>query len=435
MSNDKFQKLGIAVPEILLPRDGVDMTKWAVVACDQYTSQPEYWDGVEKLVGDAPSTYHITLPEIYLESPDKAERIKRIHAKMSQYMAEGVFQSTHGALFTQRTIGGATRDGLIIALDLEQYNFNVGSQSLIRATEGTILDRIPPRVEIRNGAPLESPHIMVLIDDPEMQVIEPLRAATVAKPLYDFDLMMNGGHVAGWSVDEQLLDKSIDALGRLADVAAFKARYGAGDDKGVLLFAMGDGNHSLATAKTVWEKEKAHLPADHPLRYALVELVNVHSPALVFEPIHRVLFGLKSNIVDAAKNFWPELAIAQVADSAAMERAVKTDDGTQKCGYVSSDGFFVWTFVKPTSQLAVGTLQSFLDKFVVQNAEKIDYIHGTEEVCTMGAAAGNCGFFLPGMNKGDLFKTVIFDGALPRKTFSMGEANEKRFYLECRRIA
>jgi hypothetical protein len=435
MPDETYQDLGVLVPEIMLPREGTDMEKWAVVACDQYTSQPEYWDKVEALVGAAPSTLRITLPEIFLESPDKAERIKKIHATMSEYIADQIFSSKKGAVLTERTINGAVRSGLIVALDLEQYDFSVGSQSLIRATEGTILDRIPPRVEIRNGAPLESPHIMVLIDDPQMSVIEPLAAAKSATPLYDFDLMMNGGHVAGWSVPQELFATSMNALHVIADPMTFKARYGAGDDKGVLLFAMGDGNHSLATAKTVWEMNKAKLPVNHPLRYALVELVNVHSPALVFEPIHRVLFGLAGDITAGAKAFYPSLEVVQVADRNAMEQAVKMEDSAQKCGFVNSDGYFVWTFTQPTSQLTVGTLQPFLDTLVKGGTAKIDYIHGAEEVCTMGAQAGNCGFFLPGMNKNELFKTVIFDGALPRKTFSMGEANEKRYYLECRSIS
>lgn len=434
MQENKFADLGVIVPEILLPKKGVDMTKWAVVACDQFTSQPEYWKSVEALVGDAPSTLRITLPEIFLEAPDKSSRIKKIHETMREYIDEQLFETKHAAVFTQRTIGGATRDGLIIALDLEQYDFRVGSQSLIRATEGTILDRIPPRVEIRNGASLESPHIMVLIDDPEMQVIEPLRAATNAPPLYDFDLMMDGGHVSGWSIDETLLEASFTSLRQLARPDAFRKRYGATEQHGVLLFAMGDGNHSLATAKTVWEMKKKDLPADHPLRYALVEIVNVHSPALVFEPIHRVLFGLTTDVVVAARKQWSDLDIVKVAGREAMEKAVKTEDGKQKCGFISSEGYFVWTFMAPTSQLAVGTLQTFLDTLVKGGLAKIDYIHGAEEVSTLGRAAGNCGFYLPAMNKHDLFKTVIFDGALPRKTFSMGEANEKRYYLECRSI-
>lgn len=435
MLNNNYQRLGVAVPEILLPKEGTDMSKWSVVACDQYTSQPEYWEEVEQVVGEAPSTYRITLPEIFLEAPDKSARIQKIHETMQQYIDGEIFKKQNGACYTERTVGGRTRAGLILALDLEQYDFAVGSQTLIRATEGTVLNRIPPRVEIRDGAPLESPHIMVLIDDPSMTVIEPLAIVKSNTPLYDFDLMMHGGHISGWSVDAETFDTAFAALATLADKEQFMERYQAPADKGVLLFAMGDGNHSLATAKTVWEMKKAELPADHPLRYALVEIVNVHSPAIIFEPIHRVVFGLTSDVEAMAQQHFTGLVVERVADREAMITAVNAAGNVQKCGFVDSHGYFVWTFTTPTSQLAVGTLQTFLDKFIIEGAEKIDYIHGTDEVCAMGQADGNCGFFLPGMNKYDLFKTVIFDGALPRKTFSMGEAHEKRFYLECRAIA
>jgi len=274
----------------------------------------------------------------------------------------------------------------------------------------------------------------VLIDDPQETVVEPLKKYKNKKPLYDFDLMLDGGHIAGWLVKEDELSSSIDALEKLADPVAFKNKYTIHDNLGVLLFAMGDGNHSLATAKTVWEKHKNGLPENHPLRYALVEIVNLYSDALVFEPIHRAIFGLKQDIIESTKEYWPNLVIEKVNDENEMEKIVKSDTGEQKCGFISKSGYYIWKFINPTNQLAVGTLQSFLDTFVKNGAEKIDYIHGTKEVCSMGREENNCGFFLPTLNKTDLFKTVIFDGALPRKTFSMGEAQEKRYYLECRKI-
>ncbi|MBU0612177.1 DUF1015 domain-containing protein [Patescibacteria group bacterium] len=434
MFNKKYEDLGVLVPEILLPKKGIDFSKWAIVACDQYTSQPDYWGKVEKIVGDNPSTYRLILPEIFLEVPDKMERVNKIHSSMKKYLEQNIFETKKGAVYLEREVAGKIRPGLMVALDLEKYDFNVGSQTLIRATEGTILSRIPPRVEIRDGAPLESPHIMILIDDPEKTVIEPLKIYKNKEALYDFDLMLGGGHIAGWLVEENELDSSLQALNKLADPALFKNKYNTKENHGVLLFAMGDGNHSLATAKVVWENHKKDLPADHPLRYALVEIVNLYSEALVFEPIHRVIFGLKKDIMMSAKEYWPELIIEQVADKIAMEKIIKENTGKQKCGFVSQEGFFVWTFINPTSQLTVGTLQPFLDEFIKVGAEKIDYIHGTEEICSMGKIADNCGFFLPSMSKNDLFRTVIFDGALPRKTFSMGEAHEKRYYLECRKI-
>lgn len=430
----KYEDLGVLIPEILLPKKGTDLPKWAVVACDQFTSQPDYWEKVEKKVGSSPSTYRLTLPEIFLESPDKSERIKKIHSAMDEYLRQNIFETKKGAVYLEREVEGKIRQGLVIALDLEKYDFNVGSQSLIRATEGTILSRIPPRVEIRDNAPLESPHIMVLIDDPERTVVEPLKNIKDKESLYDFDLMLGGGHIAGWLINERRLDSSLQALNKLANPTIFRDKYQTTEKQGVLLFAMGDGNHSLATAKTVWESHKKDLPADHPLRYALVEIVNLYSEALVFESINRVIFGLKENIIEAAKKHWPELIIEKMADESKMEESIKNNSVEQKCGFVDSSGFYVWTFLKPSHQLTVGTLQLFLDKFTKTGAEKIDYIHGTNEVCLMGREKGNCGFLLPAMNKNDLFKTVIFDGALPRKTFSMGEAHEKRYYLECRKI-
>ncbi len=434
MSNKRNEDLGVLIPEILIPGKDTDFSKWAVVACDQFTSQPEYWESVEKNVGDKPSTYRITLPEIFLESSDKKERIEKIRGNMNKYLSENTFETKKGAVYVERKIAGKIRKGLVIALDLEKYDFIVGSQTLIRATEGTILSRIPPRVEIRDGAQLESPHIMVLIDDPKMTVIEPITANLNKKPLYDFDLMLDGGHINGWLVEENEIDSSLKALEKLADPSLFKNKYNTSNKHGVLLFAMGDGNHSLATAKTVWEMHKNNLPENHPLRYALVEIVNLYSDALVFEPIHRVIFELKENIVEEAKKFWPNLIIEKVASEKEMENIVKNNTDEQKCGFINQDGFYVWKFVKPECQLVVGTLQSFLDKFIKNGAKNIDYIHGTKEVCKMGTEKNNCGFFLPVLDKKELFKTVIFDGALPRKTFSMGEANEKRYYLECRKI-
>lgn len=435
MPNKKHEELGVLIPEILLPKKEIDLSKWAVVACDQFTSQPDYWQKVEEIVGDSPSTLRITLPEIFLESEDKVKRIEDIDVTMKKYLEQNIFETKKGAVYVEREVEGKIRSGLVIALDLEKYDFNVGSQTLIRATEGTILSRIPPRVQVREGASLESPHIMVLIDDPEKTVIEPLKANKDKEPLYDFDLMLGGGHIAGWLVEENEMENSLQALSKLADPELFKNKYNTTDKHGVLLFAMGDGNHSLATAKTVWENNKKDLPEDHPLRYALVEIVNVYSDALVFESINRVIFGLKENIVDFAKKYWPELVIEQVSDKKAMEDVIKNNTEGQKCGFVNEEGFFIWTFMNPTNQLTVGTLQPFLDEFIKSGAEKIDYIHGTEEVCSMGGLSNNCGFLLPSMDKNNLFKTVIFDGALPRKTFSMGEAAEKRYYLECRKIS
>ncbi|MBQ2517279.1 MAG: DUF1015 domain-containing protein, partial [Clostridia bacterium] len=284
---------GICVPEIMFPAEGVDLSKWACVACDQYTSQPDYWEGCEKVVGDAPSTLRIMLPEIYLEKPGEDERIAAIRKTMDEYMANGTLRSLgQGFMLTRRTVDGKTRTGLVVALDLECYDYNKGSTTLIRATEGTIVERIPPCLRIRDGAPLELPHIIVLIDDDKRTVIEPIYDAVKAQPkFYDFELMQKGGHIEGWFInDEQTVKNAIDAVTALIDPMKY------GREMAPLLFAMGDGNHSFATAKANWEKLKATLPEEerenHPARYALVELENVHDEGIVFEPIHRVVFGV-----------------------------------------------------------------------------------------------------------------------------------------------
>ncbi|MFZ5903125.1 MAG: DUF1015 domain-containing protein [Chloroflexota bacterium] len=430
--------IGIQIPQVYLPKPGTDLTRWAVIACDQFTSQPEYWEKVEKLVGGAPSTLNLTLPEIHLEKPGEAERIRKIQAAMQDYLAQGLLEPHDGLIYVERTVNGRTRKGIMLCLDLERYDYTKGSSSLIRATEGTIIERLPPRMKIREGAALELPHILVLIDDPNHTVIEPVGAAKAdLKKLYDFDLMLGSGHLAGYAVSDALEEKVIAALRGLAQPKTFAAKYGIDEDKPVLLFAMGDGNHSLATAKAIWEKNKAAVGMDHPSRYALVEIENVHDEALEFEPIHRVLFGLKKDLFAAMRShFGADFAYKPVSGAREMVEAVDSAHGArQAIGLVGGGAFGVIEIANPSSNLPVGTIQAFLDPFLKEGgAEKIDYVHGGEVVCMLGAQAGNAGFYLPGMHKSDLFKTVILDGALPRKTFSMGEAHEKRFYMESRRI-
>jgi hypothetical protein len=432
--------IGIQIPDILLPKAGVDLRKWAVIAVDQFTSEPEYWEQVEKITSDAPSTFQIILPEIYLEKPGEAERIQSIQQTMREYLDAGILEPREGLIYIERTAAGKTRKGLVMCLDLEHYDYTKGSTSLIRATEGTIIDRLPPRMKIRTGAPLELPHILVLIDDPEKTVIEPLAAAKDKLPkLYDFDLMLGSGHLVGYAVDDQELENGVvAALRGLAQPEAFAAKYGLGADSPVLLFAMGDGNHSLATAKAVWEQMKPNVGMDHPARYALIELENVHDEGLEFEPIHRVLFGLKTDIYAALEAaFGTNYAYSQVANAEEMVAAVNHGDpARQLIGFVGGGrGFGVVAISNPATNLAVGTVQNFLDPFIKQgNAEKIDYVHGADVTVRLGQQPGNVGIYVAGMEKDELFKTVILDGALPRKTFSMGEAIEKRFYVEARKI-
>ncbi len=431
--------IGIQIPQVYLPKPGVDLKKWAVIACDQFTSEPEYWQEVERMVGDAPSTLNLTFPEVHLEKTGEENRIKNIQLTMRSYLEQGILQPRDGLIYVERTVSGKTRKGIILCLDLERYDYNKGSSSLIRATEGTIVDRLPPRIKIRQGAVMELPHILVLIDDPNHTVIEPL-AADKAKleKLYDFDLMLDSGHLAGYAVNEAHEDQVIDALRGLANPKTFAAKYGIGTDQPVLLFAMGDGNHSLATAKAIWEKMKLEAGMDHPSRYALVEIENVHDEGLEFEPIHRVLFGLKKDLFAALeKTFGANFSYTPVSSGAEMIQRVDNANGQKQAVGLVGGGkqFGVIEIANPTSNLAVGTLQSFLDGFLKNGgAEKIDYVHGEDVVERLALQAGNAGFYLAGMHKNELFKTVILDGALPRKTFSMGEAREKRFYMEARKI-
>jgi len=432
--------IGIQIPQVYLPKPGTDLKKWAVIACDQFTSEPEYWHDVEKIVGDAPSTLNLTFPEVHLEKPGGAERIQSIQAAMRKYMDEGILQPHEGFIYVERSVAGRTRKGVVLCLDLECYDYTKSSTSLIRATEGTIVDRLPPRMKIREGAAMELPHILVLIDDPNRTVIEPLGAAkSKLEKLYDFDLMLDSGHLAGYAVSGEFENQVVEALRGLARPETFAAKYGIGADKPVLLFAMGDGNHSLATAKAIWEKIKSQVGMDHPARYALVEIENVHDEGLEFEPIHRVLFGLKKDLFAALQSaFGANYKYTPVASAEEMVKAVDSAEGEKQAIGLVGGGrqFGVVEIAHPSTNLPVGTIQAFLDPFVKDGgAEKIDYVHGEDVTVRLGGQPGNAGIYLPGMHKSDLFKTVILDGALPRKTFSMGEAREKRFYMEARKIS
>jgi len=445
---DCCELLGIRIPEVLLPKSGVDMTKWSVVACDQYTSQPGYWKSVEDYVGAEPSTLRLVFPEVYLESDGRSERIASIAKTMAGYLADGTLAAQKpGVIYIDRKTSRAdSRKGILLAVDLEKYDYGKGSQSLIRATEGTIIERLPPRIKVREKAILELPHIMLLIDDADKTVIEPIAAkAGELEKLYDFDLMMGGGHIKGYRVDDAgLISGMLGALERLARPETFKAKYGADDKKGVLLFAVGDGNHSLATAKACWENLKRSLPASgiagHPARYALAEVVNVHDEGLTFEPIHRVVFNVNvQHILSSISDTFPGSYFRYPESGDCLEslaRAARANPKTHVISFIASGKPGVAVIKNTDFNLEAGTLQYFLDRYASANpGVRIDYIHGEEVVASLGAKEGNIGFYLPPMDKRDLFKTVVHEGVLPRKTFSMGEAEEKRFYLECRKIA
>lgn len=409
---------------ILLPKN-TDMTKWSVVACDQYTSEPEYWNDVEKIVGDAPSTLKLTLPEIYLEDENVSKRIAKINSNMKALLDEDFFNEYKDSMiYLERTQSdGKIREGLIGVVDLEAYSYEKGAETPIRATEKTVIERIPPRVKIRENAPLELPHIMILIDDDKKQIIENLKnKVSEDNIVYDFDLMKNGGHVKGYLLNEETMDEVDKGLKELADKEVFAKKYDV-NNKEVLLFAMGDGNHSLATAKACYEKLKETMSEEeylnNPARYALVELVNLHSQALEFEAINRVIFNTNpEKLLNSLKEYYQ----------------INKDGNGQEIEVITNDVDEKWYIENPKSNIAVGSIQIFLDEYLKNNEGKIDYIHGEETTKNLAKQSGNVGFIFEAMPKNELFKTVILDGSLPRKTFSMGHSYDKRYYLESRKI-
>ncbi len=419
---NRFEYLPFKPADILLPQN-CDLTLWSVVACDQYTSRPEYWQRVEDRVGRAPSALRLILPESCLEGPSVETDIMEINSNMSRYLREGRFRELPDSLiYVERTLdSGKVRRGLIGAVDLEAYDYEPGAASAIRATEGTVMSRIPPRVAVRKNAPIELPHVMLLVDDPNRVIIEPLSSRTEEmEKLYDFDLMERGGHIRGWLLTEELKAWVLQALNTRKDRVE--------RDLDGLLFAVGDGNHSLATAKECYERRKGMTAPEQwpglPSRYALCEVVNLHDDSLEFEPIHRVVFGVEpGELLDALMNFYPS-AIRGGGEGHVLPFTINR----------WSQGEI--TITAPTAQLPVGTLQNFLDEYIAAHPKaRVDYIHGADEARQLAEEREDAvAFLLPPMGKEKLFPTVIHDGVLPRKTFSMGEAHDKRFYLEARKI-
>ncbi len=401
--------------DILLPKQGTDMTKWAAVACDQFTSQPEYWEKAYSIADGAPSTLDLILPEAYLESPDAEDRITAVNREMEHYINDGLFDCyPDSMIYLERTDScGAVRAGIIGVIDLEKYDYSKGSTTEVRATEATVPERIPPRLKVRRNALVELPHIMILIDDPQLTVIEEItKKRSSLKKLYDFELMLGGGRAAGYLMDADDISKTDSALAQLKEKS------------GGLLYAMGDGNHSLATAKAFYEELKKQSPdmdtQKCPARYALAEIVNLHSPALNFEAIHRIISDVDPDSLLAALD--SRLGLAEETQ------------GTRSFTWISGGRSTVYSITKPCSNLTVGSVQSVIDDFIRTNGGKIDYIHGEDVVRELAKADSSAGILLPDMGKEELFPTVIRDGALPRKTFSMGHAEDKRYYIEARLI-
>ncbi|MFP4373209.1 MAG: DUF1015 domain-containing protein [Spirochaetaceae bacterium] len=435
-ATDRLKALGILVPEILLPRADIVLSRWAVIACDQHTSNPSYWRQVEETVDEAPSTLNLVFPEVYLEDGDIDARVSTIRASMERYLAEGVLEP-HGplAVFTERfTRGERPRRGLVVAIDLERYDYAPGSTTLVRATEETILSRLPVRERIRAGAPLELPHVMLLLDDPDDTVFGALESVrTSLRPLYDTELMLGGGRLRGYAVEDGPALEAIAApLEALADPVQLACRYGTDDE---LLLAVGDGNHSLAAAKGVWEREKAAGadPNVHPGRYALVEIVNLYDPALTIEPIHRALFGadlgaVREGLRRIARDGWEEVGGVRQA----MEHARGAADAF--C-FVHAGGASVFTVAGDDTALPQERVEAEIERLRQEDERvTVDYIHGTEELERIAGEEGRAGVIMPGLERELLFPRVVTSGPLPRKMFSMGESFEKRYYLEARRI-
>ena len=386
---------------ILLPKENFE--KWAVVACDQYTSEPDYWNDVDSTVGSAPSALRVTLPEIYL-SGNVAERIDNINATMKNYLDSGVFDTFENSMiYVEREISsGKIRHGIVGALDLEAYDWRPGAKSLIRATEQTVIERIPPRVEIRKNAPLELPHILILIDDPDNKILGDLEATkNDMKKAYDFDLMKNSGHISGYLIDSEAQDKINKALSEIISSDG-------------MLFAVGDGNHSLATAKECYTRNPSELS-----RYALCEIVNIHDDSLVFEPIFRVMFSVSpSDVLSSIEKYFGS------CDDISGNKVHCIFGEEEKDIYIPTNG-----------SLTVGALQNFIDSYIKEHeGAEVDYIHGEDVVETLSRKENTIGFIFDGMKKSELFPAIMLDGVLPRKTFSMGHASDKRFYIEARKI-
>ena len=443
-----FEELGLQMPDVLLPKK-IETKKWAVIACDQYTQNQEYWSQVEKNCKESPSTLNLILPEIYLNSPDKKERISKIRSTMKNYLDNGIFDSEKKEFIyiERKTAFGRCRHGLLACINLDNYEWEPFSKALVRATEATILDRIPPRKEIRNGAPLELPHIMLLVNDPEHILVE-ATGEKVKKseksPLYSGDLMQNGGSITGWAVntEEEIaeIQKSLNII----------AENNTEKDGSVFLFAVGDGNHSLATAKTVWEGYKQEMLKNGkskeeiekcPVRFAMVEIVNLYDSGLTFEPIHRVIFNAdaKKLISFAADKLGGK--ITEKTDFAELSKTAKDNSSGANFGfaYTENGKTKFLTLSTKINELAVAHLQPVLDKFIEEENKSgaeisIDYIHGEDELLSLGKKDNAVALLLPPITKDSFFATINGRGPLPRKSFSMGEADEKRFYMECRRL-
>ena len=450
----KLNSLGLEVPSVLLPQ-GVDMQKWPVIACDQFTQDRDYWEKAKNAAEGSPSTLNLIIPEVFLGDGDEAKRIADIHSAMKRYLADGVFgQPRQGFIYIERdTPYQKKRRGLIAAVDLEHYDWQPSARPLIRCTEGTVAERLPPRMDIRRGAPLELPHVMLLIDDDADELLPALggRAQKTA-PVYTSRLMMDSGSVSGWFLDAEsdlsFIAEKIDALCRRS-----AGRYSGDDGKAgqPFLFAVGDGNHSLAAAKGIWEEYKTSHSTDsrgqdglpvHACRYALVEIENIYDPAIQFEPIHRVVFNIDFDKTVSLLSRLPDFSCRPVDSAQELVRLCKNPVSANCFGIISQGRYAL--IETSAAGIATACLQPLLDEYAGDNPQLIDYIHDEDEVLRLSDGGANSpansaspasqavGILLPPVQKSGLFQTVGRLGPLPRKSFSMGHSCEKRFYLECR---
>jgi len=404
--------------DILLPKK-CDMTLWSTVACDQFSSNPSYWDHVAELTRDVPSTMHMILPEAYLETVDQDDATRRINQTMADYISSDLFEVLpHSYIYVKRTLpDGTLRRGLVGAIDLNYYNYSADSITPIRATEHTVESRLPARVEIRKNALLEMPHIMLFVDDRDDIVMRSAKMSA-GKPIYDFDLMCSSGHISGYSISGTNADTLTAILDELSDSTLLEDKYGF--SQGAIVYAIGDGNHSLAAAKKCWEEIRVDLTEEeqstHPARFALVELMNIHDSGVSFHPIHRAVFGIDSQqfVLEAEQKLFSETGTP-------VTLVTGTYSDTR---YVQADSI----------GMVIEAVNTFCESFAEKENGQIDYIHGDEDATAFGRQEGNVAILLPSMKKEELFTSVMDTGVFCKKSFSIGEAPEKRFYLECRKI-
>jgi uncharacterized protein (DUF1015 family) len=440
---EKLDDLGIRVPNVLLPNQDVDLKLWSVVACDQYTSDHAYWNRVEATIGKVPSTLRLTLPEIFLESPDVESRIHSIHESMKTYLNQGILREIGDVIIyiERRTHSSGLRQGLLFAMDLERYDYARDSHTLIRATEGTIVERIPPRLRVRKEASIELPHIMILIDDPQKRLIETAAARLENKrKLYDVSLMEQGGNLQGWAIDDT---NSIEEIITILSELLTEAKKSQKTDN-PLFFAMGDGNHSLATAKAHWEAQKTALRTSgtpeaqimsHPARFALAEIVNIHSPGLRFEPIHRAIFCSDTKTLNEFFQTHPLIKKAIPIAESDIKSRLSSPEGQTLAALYDGNQFYSLEFTDPTSKLPPAVIDEIFTSWNNTRTPKarIDFIHGWEDNKKL-TQEGAIVFFVPVIARERLFQWVAQRGPLPRKAFSMGDAEEKKYYMEGRLI-